>query len=158
MTYTVPAPAQEMNEPGYEKLAAVLMRAYNQASRGKGKERHSHGEPFDQQVIQDMANRFGVGALLGQAFKKSEESQRLPHDRAVAELLGAIVYLAAAVIAMEKRERLADAIRASNEQAAADAAREVAAPPERITVPGTSPVLINNRYHSGGFVGNGEQK
>lgn len=92
----------DFNAPGYEKLAAVLSRAFDQAARGKGKDRHAQAdEPFDKQVMADMAKRFGVGALLGQAFKKSEESQRLPHDRAVAELLGAINYLAGAVIAME---------------------------------------------------------
>ena len=48
------------------------------------------------------ARRFGTGALLYQAYKKAEESQRLPTDRAVAELLGAIVYLAGAIIYIEK--------------------------------------------------------
>lgn len=100
----VPSP---MRVPGYEELATVLVRAFEQAAHGKGKERHAQGEPFTQQVMQDMARRFGVGALLGQAFKKSEESQRLPHDKAVAELLGAINYLAGAVIAMEGRQQAA---------------------------------------------------
>lgn len=86
---------------GYEELATVLQRAFEQASRGKGKERHAQGEPFVEQVMQDGARRFGVGALLFQAYKKSEESQRLPLDRAVNELLGAIVYLAGAVIRRE---------------------------------------------------------
>lgn len=87
--------------PGYELLADVFHRAYNQAAVGKGKERHANGEPFDEQVMQDGARRFGVGALLFQAFKKSEESQRLPLDRGVNELLGAMVYLAGAVIRRE---------------------------------------------------------
>jgi hypothetical protein len=91
-----------MNQPGYEKLADVLERAYNQAASGKGKERHASGEPFHEQVMQIGARKFGTGALLFQAFKKSEESQRLPRDRAVAELLGAINYLAGAVIALEQ--------------------------------------------------------
>ena len=94
----------DMSTPGYEKLADVLQRAYNQAAHGKGKERHARDdEPFHEQVMAEMAKRFGTGALLGQAYKKSEESQRLPLDRGVAELLGAIVYLAGAVI---DRERL----------------------------------------------------
>lgn len=91
----------KMTEPGYEKLADVLERAYAQAACGKGKDRHAAGEPFHEQVMQIGARKFGTGALLFQAFKKSEESQRLPHDRAVAELLGAINYLAGAVIALE---------------------------------------------------------
>ena len=102
----------------YGALGAVLNRAHLQASAGKGKERHAQGEPFTHQVMQDMARRFGVGALLGQAFKKSEESQRLPHDRAVAELLGAINYLAGAVIALE-------ASHAKNAQAANDNGKTV---------------------------------
>lgn len=90
-----------MNTPGYEKLADVLQRAFDQAAKGKGKERHAQGEPFHEQVMQIGARKFGVGSLLFQAFKKSEESQRLPLDRGVNELLGAIVYLAGAVIARE---------------------------------------------------------
>mgnify|MGYP000069371553 CR=1 FL=1 len=91
-----------MNVAGYETLADVLQRAYNQAAVGKGVERHSAaGEPFHEQVMQIGAAKFGHGALLFQAFKKSEESQRLPHDRAINELLGSIVYLAGAVIALE---------------------------------------------------------
>lgn len=90
-----------METPGYEPLAKVLHRAFDQAAKGKGHERHANGEPFDKQVMQDGARRFGVGALLFQAYKKSEESQRLPLDRGVNELLGAIVYLAGAVIRRE---------------------------------------------------------
>lgn len=88
---------------GYDALALVLQRAFDQAAHGKGKERHAQGEPFTEQIILQGARRFGVGSLLFQAFKKSEESQRLPRDRAVAELLGAINYLAAAVIALEEK-------------------------------------------------------
>jgi hypothetical protein len=95
-----------MDVPGYEKLAVVLQKAYNQAAVGKGKERHAQdNEPFHDQVMADGAKRFGVGALLFQAYKKSEESQRLNTERGINELLGAIVYLAGAVI---ERQRLAD--------------------------------------------------
>lgn len=97
----IPGGIPVMAVPGYELLADVLHRAFNQAAIGKGKERHANGEPFDEQVMQDGARRFGVGALLFQAFKKSEESQRLPVERGIAELLGAIVYLAGAVIRRE---------------------------------------------------------
>lgn len=96
-----PAKTPVMTVPGYEKLQDVLERAYGQAAIGKGSERHAKGEPFHEQVMQIGAQKFGVGSLLFQAFKKSEESQRLPQDRAIAELLGAINYLAGAVIALE---------------------------------------------------------
>lgn len=99
------APTVNMTVPGYESLANVLQMAYNQAAVGKGVERHAAaGEPFDKQIMQIGAQKFGSGALLFQAFKKSEESQRLPLDRAVNELLGAIVYLAGAVIALKKSQ------------------------------------------------------
>ena len=107
--------------PGYESLASVLERAYNQAARGKGKERHAKDQPFHEQVMQVGAQHFGTGALLFQAFKKSEESQRLPHERAVAELLGAINYLAGAVIAEERRH--ADRTQAANDATARGADR-----------------------------------
>lgn len=94
-----------LDAPGYEKLAGVLGRAFHQAAHGKGRERHANHQPFHEQVMQTGAQRFGHGALLFQAFKKSEESQRLPHDRAVAELLGAINYLAGAVIALERQHQ-----------------------------------------------------
>ncbi len=97
----LPLSVIDMSEPGYELLANVLQRAYDQASKGKGKERHANSDAFENQVMQDGARRFGTGALLFQAFKKSEESQRLPLDRGVNELLGAIVYLAGAVIRRE---------------------------------------------------------
>lgn len=97
-----PAPGP-VSTPGYEQLQEVLTRAFEQASAGKGKERHARAdEPFEQQVILEGARRFGTGALLFQAYKKAEESQRLETERAVAELLGAIVYLAAAVIHREE--------------------------------------------------------
>lgn len=87
--------------PGYECLADVLERALDQASRGKGKERHAQDLPFDQQPMQRLISLYGPGFALGQAAKKAQESMRLPRDRAVAELLGAINYLAGAVIHIE---------------------------------------------------------
>ena len=106
VTYSTLTPdtRRVLDSDGYEELADVLYRAFNQAASGKGADRHARdGEAFRDQVMADMAKRFGVGALLGQAFKKSEESQRLPRERAVAELLGAINYLAGAVIALERQ-------------------------------------------------------
>jgi hypothetical protein len=90
--------------PGYEALGRALVAAYDQAARGKGKERHAGpGEAFTDQVILQGARRFGTGALLFQAYKKAEESQRLPYPANRKELLGAIVYLAAAVIRTEEQ-------------------------------------------------------
>jgi hypothetical protein len=91
-----------MNAPGYQTLASVLQRAYDQAARGKGKERHANGKPFHLQPMQDLIRLHGIGFATGQASKKASEGPGLVGiDRQVAELLGAIVYLAGAVIALE---------------------------------------------------------
>jgi hypothetical protein len=94
---------------GYESLADVLRRAYEQAAVGKGKERHANDLPFDRQPMQQIADRRGIGFLLGQADKKSEEAQgmldRGQVDAAIRELLGSIVYIAGAVIWIERHHR-----------------------------------------------------
>ena len=93
-------------EPGYEKLRDVLGRAYDQAAITKGAERHANDKPFHEQPMQTIADRRGIGFILGQVDKKTEEAQgmiaRCEKDKAVHELLGAIVYLAGAVIFLEK--------------------------------------------------------
>ena len=85
---------------GYESLGLALGEAVAQASRGKGAERHAEsGEKFSDQLIMSIPKRLGPGGecfCLGQALKKICESRRLPPDRARAELLGAVNYLAAA--------------------------------------------------------------
>ena len=93
----------------YASLLDVLNRAYKQASEGKGVERHAKdGESFEDQLLFRIADKHGVGFLTGQAVKKLDESARLFDDfgteAAVKELLGAIVYTAAAVIALEKED------------------------------------------------------
>ena len=89
-------------QPGYESLAAVLQRALDQAQCGKGAERHATGLPFDQQPMQSISKLVGsADGLVYQAVKKAQESQRLPEDRDIAELLGAINYLAGAIIYKE---------------------------------------------------------
>lgn len=86
----------------YAPLRAVLQDALHQAEYGKGHERHASGEPFDEQPI-IVLNRL-LGSNHGdifQACKKAIESTRLTRDRARDELLGAINYLAAAVISLD---------------------------------------------------------
>ncbi len=93
--------------PGYQSLAEVLDEALDQAQAGKGKERHVvSGEAFEDQKI--ILLNLMIGSNHGdifQALKKSIESVRLPYERARAELLGAINYLAAAVIVLDERHR-----------------------------------------------------
>lgn len=97
------------NVSGYERLADVLERAFDQAATGKGSERHADDKPFHQQPMQAIGDRRGVGFILGQADKKSEEAQGMANrgqvDAAVRELLGAIVYLSGAVIWLERHRQ-----------------------------------------------------
>jgi hypothetical protein len=89
--------------PGYESLATVYDSAIEQASEGKGRERHaSEGEAYEDQIICEVARRVGLGYPLGQAVKKIYESQRIGGERGVAELLGALNYVAAAIIVMRE--------------------------------------------------------
>lgn len=89
--------------PGYESLQGVLQRALDQAQDGKGAERHADSKPFHEQPMQTIAAQVGIGFLTGQAIKKTQESQGLPAGRDVAELLGAINYLAGAIIFLESQ-------------------------------------------------------
>ena len=93
--------------PGYETLARVLNLALDQSANGKGKERHARGAtPFDRQPIMEIGRMVGPGYNLGQAMKKAQEASgmlaRGECARANAELLGAIVYLAAAFALVEE--------------------------------------------------------
>ena len=95
-----------MNTPGYESLANVLQRAYGQAAQGKGAERHACDRPFTEQPMQSISELLGTpDGLLYQAMKKIQESKRLDKDAGVRELLGAINYLAGAVIFIEAGAR-----------------------------------------------------
>lgn len=95
---------KEMRAPGYESLARVLLDALQQAAQGKGRDRHAApGQPFDEQPMQTIVGLFGPGFALGQAAKKLHESQRLTPQAARAELLGAIVYIAGAVVHFDRQ-------------------------------------------------------
>lgn len=97
--------ARRAAAPGYERLAAVLDQALEQAQAGKGKERHASGEPFEDQPIVQLGEWMAGSTVydVGQASKKAIESTRLKPAHARHELLGAINYLAAAVIVLDRR-------------------------------------------------------
>lgn len=87
--------------PGYDDLFNILALAYDQAARGKGKERHANNKPFNKQPIIELADKYGTGFLLGQAAKKLEESTGMTYGADVKELLGAIVYTSASIMHLE---------------------------------------------------------
>lgn len=81
-------------------LRDALDAAYAQAMSGKGEQRHAQGLPWEDQPINRLARRHGIGFLTGQAAKKTDELagmiERGDIAAARAEALGAMVYLAAA--------------------------------------------------------------
>ena len=90
---------------GYQPLFMVLIEALEQAQNGKGKERHANDLPFAQQPMQTISDALGsIAGMLFQAAKKSAEAQKLEYAAARRELLGAINYLAGAVIWLDRHE------------------------------------------------------
>lgn len=89
-------------EDDYQGLQRVLQLALEQASAGKGNERHANGKPFDEQPMMEIGRMVGHGFCLGQAIKKAQESSRMQPDAAQRELLGAINYLAGAYLLLEE--------------------------------------------------------
>jgi len=93
--------AQDTTSCQYASLNKVLRAALTQAAHGKGADRHVVGvEPFESQLGVWIQSR-GFDYARGQAVKKADESLRMEPDAAVRELLGAINYLAMAIIVLE---------------------------------------------------------
>jgi len=92
----------------YSGLNQIFKDAYNQAANGKGKSRHAeNNEKYEQQVACEVGRRLSSNKAAGplfQAVKKIYESGRLDKDAAIEELLGAINYIAAAIIVLKDGE------------------------------------------------------
>lgn len=95
-------------DPKYKKLVEIYRMAYDRAATGKGHERHSQGESYDEQWILRGTRTFGIGGPQFQIGKKNEEiakklqSNPTPVDKRAmaAEFLDIINYSAAAVLAL----------------------------------------------------------
>jgi hypothetical protein len=94
----------KVDNPSYSSLKRVLDMAYDQASSGKGKERHANNDPFERQPICQIPRYQGsIDFVTGQAIKKCLEVTKLPTvDDKVRELLGAINYIAAGIIVLQE--------------------------------------------------------
>lgn len=89
----------------YAALDAVLARAWQQAACGKGAERHGQSKSFTEQPMQTISDLLNTqSGMLYQAMKKIQESTRMDRDAAVRELLGAVNYIAGAIIWLEKQD------------------------------------------------------
>lgn len=106
---TLQANIEDQSSGAYDALRAVLDEAFNQSAHGKGKERHANDLPFEQQPILQVARTVGAGFPSGQAIKKIGEAMGMANrgetDRAVHELLGAIVYTAATIIYLREQQK-----------------------------------------------------
>ena len=94
----------DVKPEAYADLRQVLMLALEQASGGKGAQRHGQGKPFDRQPmleISRMLNGSPIGCMY-QAIKKTQEASRMDTGAAQRELLGAINYLAGAYLLLEE--------------------------------------------------------
>lgn len=91
--------SESITNPNFTRLCEVFDMAYEQAANGKGIERHGFDMAFEHQPMQDIARLHGLGFLTGQADKKSREALHMVDaERQIHELLGAINYLAGAII------------------------------------------------------------
>lgn len=82
-----------------DSLKKVLDAAFEQAASGKGKERHGSGKPFTKQPMIAISQMLESAQFCkGQAIKKIVESNGLQGEARTRELLGAINYIAGAII------------------------------------------------------------
>ena len=96
-----------MENSKYRSLHRVLVAALAQAAVGKGSERHGNDLPFNEQPMQTISKLLDCQeGLLFQAIKKTQESARMKPEAAVRELLGAINYLAGAIIFIDEKHGL----------------------------------------------------
>ena len=92
----------------YDSLTQILSEALNHASQGKGHVRHGSDEPFENQVSCEITQRLSkspVAYPLGQAVKKIYETTVLDKNAQIHELLGAINFLAIAIICLRGETR-----------------------------------------------------
>lgn len=99
-------PRDRAVDGNYLSLRSVLDRAYQQASAGKGAERHGQDQAFEHQPMQVISGLVGSpDGMAYQAIKKIQEQQRFTEtDRKVKELLGAIVYISGMIIHIENQD------------------------------------------------------
>lgn len=99
-------PPKELVVPGYEPLYFVLMDALDQAQKGKGAKCHADSKPWLDQPIMRGVRECGAGSMAYQARKKILEALKCDDDeRAIEDLLGAMNYAAAMIIARREGVR-----------------------------------------------------
>lgn len=95
--------AEELEHP----MFPVVLDALRQAMYGKGQRHGGNTVPWLEQPLFHYTKMHGRGFATGQAAKKVEEAASILHgERFVDEVLGSIVYCAAAIIV--ERAKFAD--------------------------------------------------
>ena len=127
---------------GYEDLAEVLTAALMQAANGKGSQRHGNGRAFADQPMAEITRAHGLGFPLGQCEKKGREAASMvargEFDAARRELLGAINYLAGAVLAINATQQARSATeRAATAPQAGSAPKDTRQPTPGLYGPAT---------------------
>ena len=93
-----------LKQSRYRTIEDVLAAAVLQATKGKGKRHGGDTTPFLEQPWVKLYRTHGLGFLLGQADKKYHEALSKPDTESFErEILGAIVYLGMALLALEGR-------------------------------------------------------
>ena len=106
MTIETTEATDTMTEIKLHPLYPQLVAAIEQAMYGKGRRHGGDSVPFLEQPIFHYAKMHGRGFLTGQAAKKLEEAASTRSGEAFrTEVLGAIVYLGAALIWEEQQSR-----------------------------------------------------
>ena len=95
--------AEDTQNDNYQSLTKVFKEAFEEATVGKGKERHAENVPIEKQLTL-LIEKADLGFLRGQAVKKLFESKRLEKPQAIKELLDAINYSAFKIISLRDEE------------------------------------------------------
>ena len=93
-----------LKQSRYRTIEDVLAAAVLQATKGKGQRHGGDTTPFLEQPWVKLYKTHGLGFLLGQADKKYHEAlSKADTESFEREILGAIVYLGMALLALEGR-------------------------------------------------------
>ena len=93
-----------LKQSRYRTIEDVLAAAVLQATKGKGQRHGGDATPFLEQPWVKLYRTHGLGFLLGQADKKYHEAlSKTDNESFEREILGAIVYLGMALLALEGR-------------------------------------------------------
>ena len=93
-----------MKKNKYKSLEDTLHLALLRASVGKGADRHANDNLFEEQDILTEMEFLGIEPAIFQIRKKAKEALRLSKEAAKNEFLDIIVYAAAVVIKLNKKE------------------------------------------------------